>query len=72
MKLLGCIYKTFITFNVLQHRITPTKIKTMEIVITVALLLIVDVVGYILKIESDKSFKEFKLRHIPFIWFFWS
>tara|TARA_R110000823_G_scaffold77454_1_gene176921 strand:+ start:385 stop:519 length:135 start_codon:yes stop_codon:yes gene_type:complete len=44
----------------------------MEIVITVALLLIVDVVGYILKIESDKSFKEFKLRHIPFIWFFWS
>lgn len=44
----------------------------MEIVIIVALLTIVDVVGYIFKTKSDESFREFKLRHIPFIWFFWS
>ena len=44
----------------------------MNIGITVAILTIVDVVGYIIKVKRDESFSEFKLRHIPFIWFFWS
>jgi hypothetical protein len=39
---------------------------------TVVLLIIIDVIGYIIKVKSDKSFSEFKLKHIPFIWFFWS
>lgn len=40
-------------------------------IMIIGILLIVDVIGYVIKSISDKSFSEFKLNKIPFIWVFW-
>ena len=43
----------------------------MEAIIIAVIIMTVDVIGYAYKIKSDGSFGSFKLRKIPFIWFFW-
>ena len=43
----------------------------METIIIAVIIMTVDVIGYAYKINSDESFGSYKLRRIPFIWFFW-
>lgn len=44
----------------------------MELLITVIILAIVDIVGFVFKFSRDEKFRNYHLKYVPFIWFFWS
>lgn len=43
----------------------------MYTLLLILVLSVVDIIGYVITVKSDKSFMDFKLRKIPFIWLFW-
>lgn len=44
----------------------------MNIVIPVVAGAIIDIIGYVVKMRTSKTFNNYHLRTMPFIWFFYS
>lgn len=44
----------------------------MNEIIALAILTLIDIVGYIVKCKIDKGFASYKLRRVPFIWAFYN
>lgn len=40
--------------------------------ITIIIVVLIDTLGYIIRVTTSKTFKNSHYRHIPFLWLFWA
>jgi hypothetical protein len=43
-----------------------------ETLAVIGIAVVIDNIGYILKIRRSESFQKYHLRRIPFLWIFWA
>jgi hypothetical protein len=42
-----------------------------KFIVSLVVIVVIDIVGYVIKVRRNKSFSEHPLRMYPFAWYFW-